>query len=241
MNNNHNEELNFLDGPRSRWQEFTFSLSVFFEFIKGYRALHFTGPCVTVFGSARYESDHPFYLKTVELGKQISSLGFTVLTGGGPGIMEAANKGAKEAGGRSVGCNIKLPHEQKPNPYLDRWVNMKYFFVRKVLLTKYSYAFVVMPGGFGTLDEFFEALTLIQTKKLKTFPMVIIGKQYHENLLKHIDLMLEQGTISKDDLKLFFITDSIEEAVKYIEEHSIKHFDLRTKRKFNPLRFLGEK
>lgn len=235
------EELNFLEGPRSRWSEFTFSFSVLFEFIKGFRALHFTGPCVTVFGSARYKEDHPYYKTTMEISGKISKLGFTILTGGGPGIMEAANRGAREAGGKSIGCNIELPFEQKPNPYLDRWVNMKYFFVRKVLLTKYSYAFVVMPGGFGTLDEFFEALTLIQTKKLQTFPMVIIGTEYHQHMMKHVEYMIEQGTISKEDLKLIYVTDSIDEAVKYIEEHAINRFELRKKRKVSPIRFLGEK
>lgn len=240
MNHKTSEELNFLEGPRSRWSELRFSFNVLFEFIKGFRALHFSGPCVTVFGSARFKEDHPNYKTTVELSGKISKLGFTILTGGGPGIMEAANRGAKEAGGKSIGCNIELPHEQHQNPYLDRWVNMKYFFVRKVLLTKYSYAFVVMPGGFGTLDEFFEALTLIQTKKLQTFPMVIIGREYHQHLIKHIDLMIEQGTVSPEDLKLLFITDSIDDAVNYIEEHAINKYDLRKKPKVKPSRLLGE-
>jgi len=240
MDHKTSEELNFLEGPRSRWTELTFSFKVLFEFIKGFRALHFSGPCVTIFGSARYKEDHPHYKTTVELSGKISKLGFTILTGGGPGIMEAANRGAKEAGGKSIGCNIKLPHEQKQNPYLDRWVDMRYFFVRKVLLTKYSYAFVVMPGGFGTLDEFFEALTLIQTKKLQTFPMVIFGTEYHKNLLEHINLMIKQGTVSPEDLKLLFVTDSVEDAVKYIEEHAINKYDLRKKSKVKPSRLLGE-
>lgn len=240
MEHKTSEDLNFLEGPRSRFQEFSFSFSVLLEFIKGYRALHFKGPCVTVFGSARFKEDHEYYKKTVKLSGEISKLGFTILTGGGPGIMEAANRGARETGGKSIGINIELPFEQKPNPYLDRWVNMKYFFVRKVLLTKYSYAFVVMPGGFGTLDEFFEALTLIQTGKLKQFPMVIIGKDYHQHINKHIELMIEQGTISPEDLKLLFFTDSIEEAVKYIDENSIQQFELRKKRTWKPLRWLGE-
>lgn len=240
MEHKTSEDLNFLEGPRSRFKEFSFSFSVLLEFIKGYRALHFTGPCVTVFGSARFKEDHEFYQKTVKLSSEISKLGFTILTGGGPGIMEAANRGAREAGGRSIGINIELPHEQKPNPYLDRRVNMKYFFVRKVLLTKYSYAFVVMPGGFGTLDEFFEALTLIQTKKLKQFPMVIVGKEYHHHITNHINLMIEQETISPEDLKLLFFTDSIEDAVKYIDENAIQQFELRKKRTWKPLRWLGE-
>lgn len=240
MEHKTSEELNFLDGPRSRLSELRFSFSVLLEFIKGFRALHFTGPCVTVFGSARYKEDHPHYKTTAELSSKVSKLGFTIITGGGPGIMEAANRGAKEAGGKSIGSNIELPHEQHQNPYLDRWVNIKYFFVRKVLLTKYSYAFIVMPGGFGTLDEFFEALTLIQTKKLQSFPMVIFGKDYHKNIIEHIDLMIEQGTVSKEDLKLLFITDSVDDAVKYIEENTITKFNLRKKRAVKPLRFLGE-
>ncbi len=131
------KEIEFLEGPRSRWREFVFVLDVFKEFVHGFRMLHFIGPCVTVFGSARFAEDHPYYKKTQELGAEVAKLGFTVLTGGGPGIMEAANRGAREVGGRSVGCNIVLPTEQKPNPYLDHWVNIKYFLVRKVLLTMY--------------------------------------------------------------------------------------------------------
>ena len=151
-----NRETVFLEGPHSRWQELKFLFHVLGQFIYGFRKLHFLGPCVTVFGSARFKETHPYYGKAREIGAEVVKLGFTIMTGGGPGIMEAANRGAKEAHGRSIGCNIILPHEQKPNGYLDRWVDIDYFFIRKVLLTKYSYAFVVMPGGYGTLDEFFE-------------------------------------------------------------------------------------
>src|SRR5437763_7355135 len=147
----------FLEGPRSRFAEFLTLLRVMRDFLRGFRTLHFVGPCVTVFGSARIKSDDPHYELARKMGAAIARLGFTVMTGGGPGIMEAANRGAKEAGGRSVGCNIELPHEQTPNPYVDRCVTMHYFFVRKTLLVKYSYAFVVLPGGAGTLDELFEA------------------------------------------------------------------------------------
>ncbi|MBX7095050.1 MAG: TIGR00730 family Rossman fold protein [Flavobacteriales bacterium] len=238
---NNNQELNFLEGPRSRWKELGFALRVFWEFIRGFRALHFSGPCVTIFGSARFKEGHPSYELTREVAGKMAGLGFTVLTGGGPGIMEAANRGAKENGGKSVGCNIELPFEQHPNPYLDRWVTMRYFFVRKVLLTKYSYAFVVMPGGFGTLDEFFEALTLVQTKKLKPFPIVIMGKDYHKHLLEHVDLMIKHGTISSDDLNYFCVTDSVEEAVRHIEEHSIIKFDLKNKKSPRPNPILGER
>jgi uncharacterized protein (TIGR00730 family) len=232
-------EIKFLSGPQSRWKELTFTISVLFEFIKGFRALHFIGPCVTIFGSARFVDGHPYYEKTEELAGKIAQLGFTILTGGGPGIMEAANKGAQEVGGRSVGCNIKLPHEQKPNPYLDKWVNIKYFFVRKVLLVKYSFAFVVMPGGFGTLDEFFEALTLIQTKMIDEFPIVIFDKEFHQKLNEHIELMRKSGTISDQDKQLFLFTDSIDEAVEYIKI-SVEKFNLQPEKPYQPFGWLLE-
>ncbi|MCU0428917.1 MAG: TIGR00730 family Rossman fold protein [Cytophagaceae bacterium] len=240
MKNNSKEEIRFLGGPQSRWKEFIFLNKVLFEFIKGFRALHFSAPYITVFGSARYKEDHPYYLQTVELGKKIAEMGFTVLTGGGPGIMEAANKGAREAGGPSVGCNIVLPFEQKPNPYLDKWVDIRYFFVRKTLLIKYSYAFVVMPGGFGTLDEYFEALTLIQTKKISQFPVVLIGKEYHKALLDHVDFMLKAGTVSKEDLNLYFVTDSIEEAIDFLKSHTILQ-QAKQKNRYSPFRLFFER
>ena len=220
-------EIKFLAGPQNRWKEFKFAVSVLMEFIKGFRTLHFVGPCVTVFGSARFDENHPSYKSTQQLSAEIARLGFTIMTGGGPGIMEAANRGAKDVGGRSVGCNIVLPHEQMHNPYLDKWVSIKYFFVRKTLLIKYSYAFVVMPGGFGTLDEYFEALTLIQTKMLSEFPIIIFDKAYHKDLLEHIERMKERGTISPEDLNLCLFTDSIEEAVQHIQLNSIKKFGLK--------------
>src|SRR6187549_1347136 len=207
-------EIKFLEGPQSRWKDFKFSLNVLIEFIKGFRALHFVGPCVTIFGSARFKDGHPYYDKTEELSAKIAQLGFTIMTGGGPGIMEAANKGAKAVGGRSVGCNIVLPMEQFHNKYLDKWVDMKFFFVRKTLLIKYSYAFVVMPGGFGTLDEYFEALTLIQTKKISVFPIVIMDKEFHKDIIDHIEKMKLAGTISPEDLDLCLFTDSVEEAIQ---------------------------
>ena len=237
----HKSEIKFLAGPQNRWLEFTFSLKVLFEFIKGFRALHFVGPCVTIFGSARFIAGHPFYEKTEELSGKIAELGFTIMTGGGPGIMEAANRGAKAVGGRSVGCNIVLPMEQKPNPYLDKWVNIKYFFVRKTLLIKYSFAFVVMPGGFGTLDEYFEALTLIQTKKMSEFPIVIFDSLYHKDLVAHIDRLKAAGTISTGDESLFLVTDSVEEAVAYIQKNSIAKFNLVPEKPYRPFRWLFEK
>ena len=220
-------EIKFLAGPQNRWKELYFAFKVFIEFIKGFRALHFAGPCVTIFGSARFKEGHPYYEKTVEITARIAELGFTIMTGGGPGIMEAANKGAKQVGGRSVGCNIVLPHEQNHNPYLDKWVNIKYFFVRKTLLLKYSYAFVVMPGGFGTLDEYFEALTLIQTRMISEFPIVIFDTVFHKELIAHIELLKAQQTISPTDTDLFLVTDSIDEAVAYIQKNSITKFNLQ--------------
>lgn len=189
--------------------------------------LHYCGPCVTIFGSARFKEDHPYYKQTQAIAGEIARLGFTIMTGGGPGIMEAANRGAKEVGGRSVGCNIVLPHEQKHNPYLDKWVNIKYFFVRKTLLIKYSYAFVVMPGGFGTLDEYFESLTLIQTKTISQFPVIVFNKLYHKDIIEHIEKMKAAGTISPEDLKLCLFTDSVEEAVEHLRIHSIQQFNLK--------------
>lgn len=235
------KEIRFLSGPQSRWYDFKYTISVFFEFIKGFRALHFIGPCVTIFGSARFKEDHPYYQQTRKLAGEIAKLGFTIITGGGPGIMEAANRGAKDVGGRSVGCNIVLPQEQKPNPYLDRWVNIKYFFLRKVLLIKYSYAFVVMPGGFGTLDEFYEAATLVQTKKIKYFPIIIFNKEYHKELLDHNERMLKEGTISANDPSIFLVTDSIEEAINYIKEKSINAFHLTYAKPPKPLLGLFER
>src|ERR1700712_2046428 len=204
------KEIKFLEGPQSRWYDFKYTVSVFFEFIKGFRALHFVGPCVTVFGSARFKEDHEYYKQARELSSRIARLGFTIITGGGPGIMEAANRGAKDVGGRSVGCNIILPKEQHPNKYLDKWVDFDYFFVRKTLLSKYSYGFIVMPGGFGTLDEFFEALTMIQTGKFQRFPIVMMGADYHKALYEHFERLVAEKTIDAADMKLFLITDSVE-------------------------------
>ncbi len=209
--------LSFLKGPRSRWAELSFTFRVARQFIKGFRKLHFVGPCITVFGSARFAEDNPWYQKARQLGAAIADMGFTVMTGGGPGIMEAANRGAYERGGRSIGCNIRLPHEQRPNPYLHTYITFEHFFVRKVLLLKYSYAFVVFPGGFGTLDELFETLTLIQTGIVEDFPVVIIGRAFYEHLIKHAGKLVEEGTIATADRDLFFVTDELEEALAYIE------------------------
>jgi len=229
-------EIKFLEGPQSRWEEFKFIIKVLVEFVKGLRALHFAGPCVTVFGSARFKDGHPYYDITEELSGKIAQMGFTIMTGGGPGIMEAANKGAKAVGGRSVGCNIVLATEQWPNPYLDKWVNIRYFFIRKTLLLKYSYAFVVMPGGFGTLDEYFEALTLIQTKKISSFPIVVFDTVFHKHIIEHVEKMKSEGTISSTDTNLFLFTDSVEEAITYIRENTIRQFNLQPEKVYKPYR-----
>ncbi|WP_373017764.1 TIGR00730 family Rossman fold protein, partial [Muriicola sp.] len=173
-------------------------------------------------------------------GAEMAKLGFTVMTGGGPGIMEAANKGAYEAGGYSVGCNIILPFEQKPNRFLHRWIDIRYFFVRKFLLLKYSYAFVVMPGGMGTLDELFESLTLIQTKMIQNFPVVIFGSEYHKELCQHIRVMAENESISPEDMKLLFVTDSVPDLVEHIRLYAIKRFHL-VKKPVSPSWWLGER
>lgn len=234
-------EITFLEGPHSRLKEFKFTLETMVEFIRGFRALHFIGPCITIFGSARFKQDHPFYELTRQVASALAQMGFTILTGGGPGLMEAANRGAKDVGGRSVGCNIQLPIEQKPNAYLDKWVYVKHFFLRKVLLVKYSYAFVVMPGGYGTLDEYFEALTLIQTHKIENFPIIIFGREYHKELLAHIELMRDNSTIGENDDRLFLVTDSIEDAKELIRQKCIEQFGLKPEQEVKPLKWLFER
>ena len=216
-----------LEGPHSRLDEFFTLFRVMADFLRGFRVLHFVGPCVTVFGSARIKAGSPEYELAREMGAGIARLGFTVMTGAGPGIMEAANRGAREVGGRSVGCNIKLPFEQRPNDYLDRSVTLQYFFVRKTLLIKYSYAFVVMPGGSGTLDELFEALTLIQTKKIRNFPIVIMGTEYWRELTSLLEKMARLGTISPEDLQLVHVTDSVSDALEHIRQKAIEPFGLK--------------
>jgi hypothetical protein len=204
----------FLAGPRARFIELLRTARIASEFVKGFRTLHFVGPCVTVFGSARFRETHPYYLLSREMGRQIAEMGLTVMTGGGPGLMEAANRGAKEAGGHSIGMNIVLPAEQRENPYLDRFVTFRYFFVRKVMLVKYSVGFVVMPGGFGTLDELFEALTLVQTGKIRDFPVVLMGTAYWSRMLDFLrGTLVRNQTIDPGDLDLLTVTDSPDEAV----------------------------
>ncbi|MDF1809576.1 MAG: TIGR00730 family Rossman fold protein [Phycisphaerales bacterium] len=212
-------EHRLLKGPRLRRQELMTALTIFAEFIRGFRKLHFIGPCVTVFGSARFEEDNEYYQLARDLGNKLAQAGYGVMTGGGPGIMEAANRGAREGGGLSLGCNIELPMEQFPNPYLDRFVDFKYFFVRKVMLVKYSDAFIVMPGGFGTLDEVFETMVLIQTGKIEKFPIIIMGKDFWGPLDIFIqESLVNKGTISPEDMNLIHVTDDPDEVIQILAE-----------------------
>jgi uncharacterized protein (TIGR00730 family) len=222
------EEQLFLRGPHGRGFELGRAMRIFRELIKGFRALHFVGPCITVFGSARFPAESRYYVLTRELGAKIAQSGFTVMTGGGPGLMEAANRGAKEAGGVSIGCNIVLPQEQEPNPYLDKFVEFRYFFVRKLMLVKYSYGFVAAPGGFGTLDELFEVATLIQTGKIKNFPVVLLGVDYWTPLIEFIrGSLLMNAAINPQDLEHLLVTDSPAEAVGFIQKSATEDFGLR--------------
>ena len=221
----------FLEGPKSRSYEFNFAFRIFSQFIKGFRTLHFVGPCITVFGSARFKENHPYYSVAREFGKRISDLGLTVMTGGGPGMMEAANRGAFENGGMSVGCNIRLPFEQKPNKYMNKWLTFDYFFVRKVMMVKYSYAFIIMPGGFGTMDEFFETLTLVQTKIVTQFPIVLYGKAYYKELWEYLEYMAQQGTINREDLSLVLLTDDVNDAITHIRTYIKKNYKLKPRKK----------
>lgn len=231
----------FLSGPRRRGFELARALRIFLELIKGFRTFHFLGPCVTVFGSARLPPGHPYYELARDVGARLATAGFTVMTGGGPGIMEAANRGAREVGGLSVGCNIELPHEQNPNDFLDVWVDFRYFFVRKLMLVKYSYAFIALPGGFGTLDEIFETLTLVQTGKIQNFPVVLIGEQFWRPLLGFLhESMLPLGTIDEQDLGLLTITDSPAEAVEVIQRLAFEQFGV-VRQPPRPRRWLWER
>lgn len=234
------DEIVWLEGPGSRTFELVFAFRVFKEFLRGFRGLHFIGPCVTVFGSARFQEGHRYYELARAVGSGIAKhLGLTVMTGGGPGVMEAANRGAKEAGGRSVGCNIVLPMEQHENPYLDKYVTIRYFFVRKVLLVKYSYAFVILPGGFGTMDELYETLTLVQTQTIENFPIVVMGTEYYQELKQNLSFMVEQGTISASDLDLILFTDDVDEATEHIKKYIRSNYKVVPRQK--PLWWLFER
>lgn len=207
----------FLAGRRSREADLESAVKFFLEFLRGFEKFDFSGPCVTVFGSARFAEGHGYYELARELGAALAKAGYAVMTGGGPGIMEAANRGAKESGGLSLGCNIQLPFEQKPNQYLDKFIQFEHFFVRKVMLVKYSSAFVVMPGGFGTLDEAFEVATLIQTGKLERFPIVGLGLDFWAQLRKFArETMLTSGVISEDDISFVHPVETVEDAISVI-------------------------
>jgi len=216
-------EHHLLKGPRLRRQELFTAINIFIEFIRGFRKLHFIGPCVTVFGSARFEEDNEYYKLAQALGKNLADAGYATMTGGGPGIMEAANRGAREGGGLSIGCNIELPHEQHPNPYLDLFVDFKYFFVRKVMLVKYSDAFVVMPGGLGTLDEVFETAVLIQTGKIEKFPIIIMGTEFWNPMERFIEeSLIANQTVNPEIMNLFHLTDDPEEVIEIIAKAQAK-------------------
>lgn len=222
------EERQLLSGPRPRGSELLSVVRIAGQFLKGFRKLHFVGPCVTVFGSARFREGHPYYDLGVEMGQELARMGFTVMTGGGPGLMEAANRGAKEFGGKSVGVNINLPMEQEPNPYMDVWITLDHFYVRKVMLAKYSYGFVGLPGGFGTMDELFEILTLIQTGKLQNFPVVLMPETFWRPLLEFIkERLLEQQTISREDIERILVMDDPQEAAIRIRDTVVSGFGLK--------------
>jgi len=235
------EEGRFLQGPQPRFTELKRLSRICVDFVRGFRKLHFIGPCVTVFGSARFREDHRYYELAREVGQRLGLAGFTVMTGGGPGIMEAANRGARDVGAPSVGCNIVLPQEQSHNAYLDMWVEFRYFFVRKVMLVKYSYAFVVLPGGFGTMDEIFECATLIQTGKIRNFPLVLMGTEYWAPLVEFLrGTMVAEKTIAQADIDRILVTDSVDEAVDRILAAATHEFGLVWQPVDKPRWFLGE-
>jgi len=212
-------ERHLLEGPRLRRHEFFSAVRIFFEFIRGFRKLHFIGPCVTIFGSARFDEENEYYKLAQAVGQKLAESGYAVMTGGGPGIMEAANRGARDGGGLSIGCNIELPHEQHPNPFLDLFIDFRYFFVRKVMLVKYSDAFIVMPGGIGTLDEVFETAVLIQTGKIEKFPIIIMGTEFWHPMERFIEeSLIENKTVDPEIMDLFHVTDDPAEVIEIIAE-----------------------
>ena len=202
----------------SSWRMF----KIMAEFVEGFETMNKIGPCVSIFGSARTQPEDPYFGLSVDIAKALVDSGYGVITGGGPGIMEAGNKGAREAKGASVGLNIDLPFEQEYNPYIDadKLINFNYFFVRKVMFVKYSQGFVCMPGGFGTLDELFESLTLIQTKKIKQRPVLLVGSQYWNGMVDWINevMLIQNGNISSDDMNLFKVVDTVDEVIKEIDD-----------------------
>jgi uncharacterized protein (TIGR00730 family) len=227
----------FLEGPETRRFEVARLVRITWEFVRGFHALRLVGPCVTVFGSSRFGEDHRYYQLARQLGRRLAEAGFSVITGGGPGVMEAANRGAKDVGGQSIGCNIELPREQNPNPYVDRWIQFRYFFVRKVMLVKYSYAFVALPGGFGTMDEVFEIATLIQTRKIRDFPVVVMGEGFWKPVLDVMRQHFEtEGTVDANDFDHILVTDSPDRALAHITQRVGDRFGFQWTRKPRPTR-----
>jgi uncharacterized protein (TIGR00730 family) len=213
-------EKAFLAGRRPREADLESAVRIFLEFLRGFESFEFKQPCVTVFGSARFTEGHRYYDLAREVGAGLARAGYAVMTGGGSGIMEAANRGAREAGGLSIGCNITLPREQKPNAYLDRFIQLDHFFVRKVMLVKYSSAFVVMPGGFGTLDEAFEIATLMQTNKIEHFPLIAVGSDFWDELVGFArSTMIAQGTLSPEDARFVHLADTAADVVRLVREN----------------------
>jgi len=209
----------FLAGRRNRAADLESAVRFFLEFLHGFESFEFDRPCVTVFGSARFPEGHRYYQLAREIGYELAQAGFAVMTGGGSGIMEAANRGAREAGGLSLGCNIRLPREQKPNAYLDRFIPFEHFFVRKVMLVKYSCAFVVMPGGFGTLDEAFELATLEQNGKIERFPLIAVGRDFWGEMVSFIErTLVREGTITRTELEFLRLAETAEEVVRIARE-----------------------
>jgi uncharacterized protein (TIGR00730 family) len=212
-------EKAFLSGRRHRAADLESAVRFFLEFLRAFESFDFDRPCVTVFGSARFAETHRYYQLAREIGAGLARAGYAVMTGGGAGIMEAANRGAREAGGLSLGCNITLPHEQQPNAYLDRYIQFDHFFARKVMLVKYSSAFVVMPGGFGTLDEAFELATLEQNGKIERFPLIAVGRDFWEDMVRFIgETMVREGTIRAEELGFIRLVDTADEVVRIATE-----------------------
>jgi uncharacterized protein (TIGR00730 family) len=210
------DEREFLVGARTLENEMERLKRINKEFENGFQKLFNIGPAITIFGSARFKEGHPYYELTREVAHKLAEAGFTVLTGGGPGLMEAANRGAFEAGGKSFGLNIILPHEQKPNPYVHESIEFRYFFIRKVMLVKYSCAFIIMPGGLGTLDEMYEAATLLQCKKIGPFPLILMDKKFWKNVKELTQHQVEQGAVGRDEIGFALRVDTPEKAVKTI-------------------------
>lgn len=240
MRKGRSQEQQFYQERQSRIRELFFLFRVMREFIRGFRVLHFAKPCVAVFGSARFGESHPYYKLGLNVGKMVHELLFTVMTGGGPGIMEATSRGAFEMGGNTIGCNIQLPMEQQPNPYLKTSLDFKYFFVRKVLMFKYSHAFIILPGGVGTVDEFFEALTLIQTRKVEQFPVVLMGIDFWRPITEQLELFDRENTAKKAEIPSLLVTDDLEEARLFLENFAVQPLITRNPRNYKPLSWLGE-